>query len=89
MTLDQAALDTAHRHSSRHRDEVVRSDVCGCFYCRETFPPVEIERWLPEGTGTAFCPRCDVDAVIGSASGFPVTDAAFLRAMHERWFSDA
>src|SRR5262245_23620423 len=79
----------AHRHGIRHRDEVLSSDVCGCFYCCAQFPPSEIKDWTDayEGVGqTALCPICRIDSVIGSASGYPIT-TAFLRSMHEHWFS--
>jgi len=29
----------AHRHTSRHRQEVQASERCGCFYCRAIFAP--------------------------------------------------
>jgi hypothetical protein len=35
---------------------------------------------------TGLCPKCGIDSLIGSASGFPVTDPTFLQAMHSRWF---
>jgi hypothetical protein len=79
----------AHRHSSRHRHEVLTSDRCGCFYCLSIFPPEKIEYWTDEWEGegqTALCPYCDIDAVIGSESGYPITEA-FLRRMNSRWFS--
>lgn len=81
----------AHRHSSRHRDEVLASAVCGCFYCGALFPPADVERWIDvwEGVGqTAVCPRCGIDSVIGSESGYPVT-ADFLAAMKAHWFQSA
>ena len=84
-----ANLESAHRRSSGHRDEVLASDLCGCFYCRETFPPSEIEEWIDERDGvgtTAMCPRCGIDSVIGSRSGFALTPE-FLREMHDYWFS--
>lgn len=31
-----------------------------------------------------FCPKCEVDAVLGTASGFPIS-ATFLKAMKDRW----
>lgn len=78
----------AHRHSSRHRDEVMGSELCGCFYCLATFPPSEIAAWTDEWEGvgqTAICPRCGIDSVIGSASSYPVT-AEFLGVMRDHWF---
>jgi hypothetical protein len=77
-------LETAHHHSSGHRDELMRSTLCGCFYCGETFEVSQIQQWIDDGH-TALCPHCEVDAVIGSASGFPVTDS-FLQEMHNYWF---
>jgi hypothetical protein len=76
-------VDRPHGHSSRHRAEILASEVCGCFYCLRTFPPGDIECWLSDES--ALCPRCCTDAVIGSASGFPLT-RDFLRRMHLRWF---
>ena len=84
-------LVAAHAHSLNHRHEVVRSDLCGCFYCRQTFVPEAIKEWIDERSGrgtTALCPKCGIDSVIGSASGYPI-DADFLGRMHDRWFSDA
>ncbi|MBM3979925.1 MAG: cytoplasmic protein [Planctomycetes bacterium] len=77
----------AHGHSSRHRCELEASAHCGCFYCLAVFDPVEIESWLNEGDGTALCPRCGIDSVIGSASGLPIT-REFLGAMHCHWFNE-
>ncbi len=62
--------------------------MCGCFYCLEIYSPVEITRWIDErdGVGTcALCPRCGIDSVIGSASGYPITEE-FLKKMHHYWF---
>ena len=73
---DNANLESAHKHSSRHREEILASEVCGCFYCLATFPPGEIEDWIDEKKRvgeTAICPRCGIDSVIGSQSGFPIT----------------
>jgi hypothetical protein len=37
---------------------------------------------------TALCPKCGIDAVIGSKSGYPMTQE-FLQAMEKHWFSAA
>lgn len=83
----------AHKHSSSHRPEIESSALCGCFHCCRTFRPADIVDWLTEDGGyagrnkgeTAFCPRCGIDAVIGSASGFPIT-SEFLTTMRAHWF---
>jgi hypothetical protein len=78
----------AHRRSSNHRDEIMASEQCGCFFCLSIFSPSEIAEWVDEvdevGT-TAICPYCEIDSVIGSHSGYPVT-REFLSAMQMHWF---
>lgn len=82
-------LSDARRHGRTHRAEVLASDVCGCYFCLAVYRPAEIAEWIGvvEGVGqTAVCPRCGVDAVVGSAAGFPMT-RAFLVRMYERWYA--
>lgn len=78
----------AHEVSSRHRAVLGASDSCGCFYCFAVFPPREITQWTDvdaNGIGqTAICPHCGIDAVIGSASGYPIT-TGFLGRMNRHW----
>lgn len=94
-TLESVIL--AHRHSSKHRDEIEASSLCGCFYCLSIFAASEITEWVdwpadvPEDLElslgiTALCPKCGIDSVIGDKSGFPVT-TDFLAAMERHWFS--
>ena len=78
----------AHKHSMGNRDEILSSERCGCFYCLEIFLPKEVKEWIDEKKGvgqTALCPRCGIDSVIGSRSGYPIT-AKFLQLMKEYWF---
>lgn len=83
------AVQQAHTHSSNHRREIEGSESCGCFYCCSTFPPIEITDWVDEDAGgigqCALCPKCGIDSVIGSLSGFPI-DEAFLSEMKRYWF---
>ena len=97
MRLEVSTLKAAHKHCSAHRDELQASDICGCFSCVSTYPPTWIQDWIEETGGelakrgvpwTALCPECGIDAVIGSRSGYPVNDLAFLKAMNEEWFSE-
>jgi hypothetical protein len=50
------------------------------------FPPSEIEEWIDtdehEVGQTALCPKCGIDAVIGSKSSYPITKE-FLQALEE------
>ena len=77
-------LEQAHKYCGWHREEILASDECGCFYCMELFRPDEINEWVDDGQ-TAMCPRCGIDSVLGSRSGFPL-DRPFLEEMNRYWF---
>jgi len=77
-------LEAAHTFSANHRQQIEASDLCGCFYCVKVFAPDEIQEWVDDG-GTALCPKCGVDSVIGTRSGAPIT-REFLMRMREVWF---
>lgn len=78
-------LELAHKCSISHKEEVLKSDLCGCFYCEKTFSPSEIEVWIEEKVGeTAICPLCGIDSVLSSK--FPITDFEFLKRMNNYWF---
>jgi hypothetical protein len=81
---DPNAHLSAHKRSSGHREELERSERCGCFYCLEVYRPSAIEEWVDEEQ-TAICPRCGIDAVVGSDSGYSI-DRKFLQLMHDHWF---
>ncbi len=72
----------AHRASSYHRKAVEASAQCGCFCCECLFAPSEIKEWI-DGGQTALCPRCGIDAVLGSPWS---VSPDFLAAMRKHWF---
>ena len=80
----------AHKFSNNHMETLRRDSVCGCFFCCQIFDPAEITDWLIHDNpcdrgGTAMCPYCGIDSVIGESSGYPITKE-FLEAMHGYWF---
>ena len=83
--MDSNDIIVAHQFSSNHKEELQKDKLCGCFYCLEIFDPVEIKEWIPDSKGTAECPYCGVDSVLGEHSGFPITKE-FLSKMKEYWF---
>ena len=74
----------AHKHCTNHVQEINDSFQCGCFHCQSFFKPSKIKEWL-EDEGTAFCPKCGIDSVIGDASPFDI-DEKFLKEMNTYWF---
>jgi hypothetical protein len=93
MTKTTRELDILHRRSIRHRPEIERSDLCGCFYCGAIFPPSAITAWVDGPNGdddlqhgvTALCPKCGIDAVLPSAANISITPE-LLAEMREEYF---
>lgn len=85
MTREE--LDKVHKHSIYNEEEVLKSKKCGCFYCGNIYIPVDVRDYLLERNGkkTAWCPFCGIDAVIGDASGYEITEE-LLKEMNEVFF---
>ena len=75
----------AHAFSINNEEALMKESKCGCFYCLEIFSPKEISEWVEDASGTAVCPFCGIDSVIGESSGYPITKE-FLEAMKKYWF---
>ncbi|KGD68386.1 hypothetical protein LG45_08860 [Flavobacterium aquatile LMG 4008 = ATCC 11947] len=81
-------LENAHKRSSCHKQEICKSNLCGCFYCLKTFLPTEIEEWIEENDNrgeTAVCPKCGIDSVLSDE--FPIEDKIFMEQMCLHWFN--
>ncbi|MEI6520650.1 MAG: cytoplasmic protein [bacterium] len=80
-------IKKVHNHSSQHREEILSSTICGCFYCCKIFSPSEIDDWCDEDINdegqTAHCPKC---GIIGDKSGYEITKD-FLAKMNKYWFN--
>ena len=79
----------AHYYSNNHKEALQHDNKCGCFYCLTIFDPKEITEWLEydnpcDRYGTAICPYCGIDSIIGESSGFPITKE-FLQKMKNYW----
>jgi hypothetical protein len=88
MAPAEDPIIAAHKHSRANREEILKSDQCGCLYCLHTFRPEEISQWCDESSSpyaTAVCPHCGIDSVLGDRSGHPLAPE-FLAAMKKRWF---
>ena len=81
---NELSLFMAHAAGYRNLSKINSSSECGCFYCLKKFPPSEIKSWADKGE-TALCPYCGMDSVLGSASGFELSED-FLSAMKNRFF---
>lgn len=79
-------LLSSHQGSFKYKNELVNSNVCGCFYCKKKFRTNEIKEWIEEGNDveTAICPNCGIDSVLSEK--YPISDYLFLNEMHKHWF---
>ena len=75
----------AHDFSINHKPELINDSVCGCFYCMKIYSPKEVIEWVKDTRGTAICPYCGIDSVVGESSGYSIT-VEFLQCMHDYWF---
>lgn len=84
--LDLKDIIDVYKHSSNHKYIILKDKKCGCFYCLKIFAPTEITEWIEDKTdGTAICPYCSIDSVVGESSGFHITKE-FLLEMNKYWF---
>ncbi len=89
MTID---FNIIHSKCGWHEEDIIKSKVCGCFYCLSIFCPIEIKEWIEEpdhcrrGPGkTAICPRCGIDSVLPDNIGHDIT-VEFLKLMQNKYF---
>ncbi|MBE6661933.1 MAG: cytoplasmic protein [Ruminococcaceae bacterium] len=79
------AFIAAHEYCTNNRESLRNDSVCGCFFCLAIFSPTKIVEWVEDTKGTALCPYCRIDSVIGESSGYPITKG-FLQEMKKHWF---
>ena len=86
---DEDIIINAHKRCSNNKEEISKSGVCGCFFCKRSYPSNLVVDWVDFGdidSVTALCPHCGIDSVLSSLSGYPIEDPTFLKEMHEYWF---
>ena len=80
-------LHKAHNESIYHEIAIMKSKLCGCFYCKRIFEPIKILEWTDKSSKkgrTAICPHCGIDSVLDD--NFPIEDSEFLTQMNRHWF---
>ncbi len=99
MKFDQEFIVAAHEHTNHNRQAIENSTRVGCFFCARNYDAAEIDPesddWIHftdehdiQGTGqTALCAYCGIDSVLPDASGLPIDDPEFLKAMRAHWFA--
>lgn len=83
----QSDLYKARSYIFDNREEIERSELCGCYFCEKMFFPYEVKDFVEDEDGktSALCPYCRSLAVISDASGYRI-DRKLLHAMNTRWY---
>lgn len=89
MQIEKTDYIKAHKFSNNNMITLKNDKKCGCFNCLKIFAPEEISEWIRDENpcdkeGTAVCPYCGCDSVIGESSGFKIT-VELLKTMNEYW----
>lgn len=80
---EEANLNRLHAYSAHNKSLVINSKECYCFYCKEKFDSLNVEKYIDNGQ-TALCPKCGVDSVLpDSIEGI---DEKVVNEMHKYWF---
>lgn len=80
-------LFNAHKSSFKNKLEILRSENCACFYCKNIYLSSLITEWIDDGilgNETAKCPKCGIDAVLPDR--LPISDSNFLSQMNRQYF---
>jgi hypothetical protein len=82
----KSTLEKIKEHAANNEIEIVKSNQCGCFFCRQIYSARQVQDWINDGRGiSAICPECGTDAVIGDAAGIPL-EKSMLKAMNLQYF---
>ena len=79
--MDKKQIVKLGRSAYCNKNELEKTDICGCFYCKNIFYAVDITEWTDEGQ-TALCPYCGVDSVI------PNPTEENLKELHKYYFEE-
>lgn len=61
-------LSAIHSFASCNRDlvdaSVSNGEMCGCFYCVNTFRASKVKKYVGKNADRALCPMCGIDSVL-------------------------
>ena len=86
----EAYLEQAGRSVLQNGQRIAQSECCFCMYCGYRFdpqrdPPARMRE--PSGATTGLCPLCQLDMLLCSVDGYPLTDPVFIAGLAEYCFN--
>ena len=85
--LNESNILDAHNHCYDNMELLFAKQKCVCIYCWKSFESSDIIRWYDSKHGTAECPYCGIDTVIGEISGYEL-DNKFIETMYNYYFNN-
>ncbi len=82
---EETLYEKLHAYSSSNKDLIEESTICYCFHCQKKMDSKEIVNYLKEGSGTALCPYCGVDAILPDSVEEEINDE-IITGMNKYWF---
>lgn len=83
--MNNLELEAIFKLSSFHREQILNSYKCGCFYCLEIFEYSKITKWADKNQ-TAICPLCNVDSILAFTTQADI-DIDLLKRLKSYYFS--
>lgn len=77
-------MKEASDYSIYNMVEIHKSELVGCYYCKNIYMASLITETTDEGK-TALCAKCGIDRVLPDTSPFKL-DANTLAELNKRWF---
>ena len=76
----------AHNFTSDNYQMLFAKQECVCIYCKQRFQSNEILDYTYSNKGTALCPYCEIDSVIGEYCGYELSEE-FINKMYKIFFN--
>ena len=80
--------EKASKSSIYNKEILLKSTEAACYYCLSQFKASYIWEYVDDDDITALCPHCGIDAVLGDATGLPIHNIEYLKAIHNMGFDN-
>ena len=87
LLTDKSSYSIAHKNTHSNMNNLFIKQKCVCIYCEKSFVSDQITQVVNYYPGTALCPYCGIDAVIGEVSGFELNEE-FKAKMNMYFFNN-
>ena len=83
LTLEE--IKSTFRLVTQNKMLLNQSNYAACYSCKRIFKSKDVTTFLNEGVGTAVCPYCGIDSVLGDKTGLGLS-VENIQQLHDYWF---